>query len=201
MSEVSKPVDPSAIGLFGLAIATLVASSEKLGLTSGLSYVLPWVLFLGGFAQLIAGIYDYKKGNVFGATAFLAFGLFWLAITFTWLMGLNALGDSLFSNIDTKELGFAFLGYLIFTIYMTIGALETNKVLFTIFFFIIILFVGLTFSTFGVMVHEMKLLAGIAELIVSLLSFYASAANVLNIHFGRTFLPIGKPFGIIKKVD
>lgn len=199
MSEVNKPVDPSAIGLFGLAIATLVASSEKLGMTQGLSYVLPWVLFLGGIAQLIAGIYDYKKGNVFGATAFLAFGLFWLAVTLTWLMGLNSLGDSLYNQIDKKELAFAFLGYLIFSIYMTIGALETNKVLFMIFFLIVILFIGLTLSTFGVMPAQMKLMAGIAEILISLLSFYASAANVLNIHFGRTFLPIGKPFGIIKK--
>jgi succinate-acetate transporter protein len=49
--------DPSAIGLFGLAMVTLVASSQKLGLTSGVSFVLPWAVFLGGFAQLFACIH------------------------------------------------------------------------------------------------------------------------------------------------
>jgi len=46
--------DPSAIGLFGLAMVTLVASSQKLGLTEGVSLVLPWAIFLGATAQLLA---------------------------------------------------------------------------------------------------------------------------------------------------
>lgn len=45
--------DPSAIGLFGLAIVTLVASSQKLGITSGLGYVIPWAIFLGAFANCL----------------------------------------------------------------------------------------------------------------------------------------------------
>ena len=52
--------DPSALGLFGLAIITLVASSQKLGLTSGVSLVLPWAIFLGASAQLVACINDFK---------------------------------------------------------------------------------------------------------------------------------------------
>ena len=46
--------DPSALGLFGLAMVTFVASSQKLGLTEGLSYILPWAFFLGGLAQFYA---------------------------------------------------------------------------------------------------------------------------------------------------
>ena len=48
--------DPSALGLFGLAMVTFVASSQKLGLTEGLSFILPWAFFLGGLAQIIAGL-------------------------------------------------------------------------------------------------------------------------------------------------
>jgi uncharacterized protein len=72
--------DPSAIGLFGLAMVTLVASSQKLGLTSGVSFVLPWAVFLGGFAQLFACIHDAKHNNTFGTTAFGAYALFWFAL-------------------------------------------------------------------------------------------------------------------------
>lgn len=39
--------DPSGIGLFGLAIVTLVASTQKLEWTEGLGFVLPWAIFLG----------------------------------------------------------------------------------------------------------------------------------------------------------
>ena len=52
--------DPSALGLFGLAIITIVASSQKLGITSGVSLVLPWAIFLGASAQLMASINDFN---------------------------------------------------------------------------------------------------------------------------------------------
>nr|WP_300003488.1 acetate uptake transporter [Tissierella sp.] len=190
--------DPSAIGLFGLAMVTLVASSQKLGLTSGLSFVIPWAIFLGGLAQLYASVEDSKRGNTFGTTAFGAYGFFWLAVATSWMMSMGVFGKVLAENVDPKQLGFAFLGYLIFTIFMTIGAMETHKVLFLIFFFIDFLFLGLTLDAFGIMGDFPHQLAAYSELIISLLSFYGCGASVLNEHFGKVFLPVGKPFGIFK---
>jgi uncharacterized protein len=191
--------DPSALGLFGLAMVTLVASSQKLGLTEGLSLILPWAFFLGGLAQLFASVLDAKHNNIFGTTAFGAFGLFWFGVGATWLIQLGFFGENLAANADPRQLGFAFIGYLIFSVFMTIGALETHKVLFFIFVFIDFLFIGLSLSTFGIMHEATHMLAAISELCIALLSFYGAAAIVLNTHFGRVFLPIGKPFGIFKK--
>lgn len=191
--------DPSAIGLFGLAMVTLVASTQKLGITNGLSFVIPWALFLGGIAQLYASIQDSKHNNVFGATAFGAYGLFWLGVGTSWLIQLGVFGKALASTVDPKQLGVAFVGYLIFSIFMTIGAMETHKVLFSIFVLIDILFVGLALTTFGVAPETTHQIAAIAELLIALLSFYGAAAAVLNPHFGKVFLPVGKPFGIFKQ--
>lgn len=191
--------DPSAIGLFGLAIVTLVASSQKLGFTEGLGYVLPWAIFLGGIAQFYASVLDAKHNNTFGTTAFAAYGLFWMAVGTGWLVQAGVFGEALMAATDTRQLGVMYTGYLIFTIFMTIGALETNKVLFFIFFLIDFLFVGLALSAFGIMEHGMHLLAAYAELAIGILSLYGAGANVLNKHFGFSFLPLGKPFGIIKK--
>lgn len=202
MSEKSTHVDPSALGLFGLAMVTLVASSQKLGITTGVSYVIPWAIFLGALAQLTAGWLDYKKGNVFGATAFCGYGFFWLAVATSWLINLGAFGPELKAGVDTSQLAFGFLGYLIFTIFMTIGAMETNKVLFIDFLLIDFLFLGLAVSTFipeGSTHHTFHNIAAYAELMISCVSFYGSGANVLNNHFGYSFLPIGKPFGIFVK--
>ena len=118
--------DPSALGLFGLAVITLVASSQKLGLTSGVSLVLPWAIFLGATAQLFACINDFKHNNTFGATAFGAYAFFWYAMGMTWLIQNGVFGEKLALSADSKQLGFAFLAYLIFTIFMTIGAMETE---------------------------------------------------------------------------
>jgi len=194
-----RHADPTALGLFGLAMVTLVASSQKLELTHGLAYVVPWAIFLGAFAQLVAGMLDYKKGNVFGGTAFCAYGFFWLAVAFSWLTNIGTYGQLLKSNIDPHQLGMAFIGYLIFSLYMTIAAVETNRVLLLIFIFIDLLFIGLALNSFEIAPNATHRLSGIAELCISLLSFYGSAASMLNIHFGRIFLPVGKPLGIFKK--
>ena len=140
--------DPSALGLFGLAMVTLVASSQKLGLTEGTSLILPWAFFLGGIAQIIAGILDSKHNNVFGTTAFTGYGLFWFGVGTTWMIQMGAFGENLLANADSKQLGVAFIGYLIFTLFMTVGAMETHKVLFFIFVFIDFLFIGLSLSSF-----------------------------------------------------
>lgn len=190
--------DPSALGLFGLAMVTLVASSQKLGLTEGTSLILPWAFFLGGLAQLFASVLDSKHNNTFGTTAFGAFGLFWFGVGMTWLIQLGAFGEELAANADPKQLGVAFIGYLIFSVFMTVGAMATHKVLFFIFVFIDFLFIGLSLSTLGVMPETTHMIAAIAELLIALLSFYGSAAVVLNNQFGKVILPVGVPFGIFK---
>ncbi|MGM0378240.1 MAG: acetate uptake transporter [Bacillota bacterium] len=194
-----KNADPSALGLFGLAIVTLVASSIKLGWTSGVSYAIPWAIFLGASAQLFACINDSKRENIFGTTAFGGYAFFWYSVAMTWMIKLGIFGETAMNSADPKQLGFAFLGYLIFSVFMTIGATETHKVLFFIFFFIDLLFLGLTMSSFGIMPEFFHMLAGVSELIISLLSFYGSGATVLNSHFGYTFLPVGSTFGIFSK--
>lgn len=191
--------DPSALGLFGLAMVTLVASSQKLGWTEGTALILPWAFFLGGLAQLIAAFLDSKHNNVFGTTAFGGFGLFWFGVGTTWLIQAGAFGENLYALADSKQLGVAFVGYLIFSLFMTIGAMETHKVLFFIFVLIDFLFIGLVLSSFNVMYEFSHMLAAISELLIALLSFYGSAAAVLNTHFGQVVLPVGKPFGIFKK--
>ncbi len=197
--ETQKHPDPTALGLFGLAMVTLVASSQKLGFTEGTLLVIPWAIFLGGIVQIIAGVMDYKKGNIFGGTAFSAYGFFWLAVALSWYTqavlkaaGTPELGDS-------KQLGFAFLGYLIFTLFMTVASMETNKVLLIIFSLIDVLFLGLTLTTFGIAEETTHLMAGVAELLIAIVSFYGSAANLFKNHLGYELLPAGKPLGILKK--
>lgn len=190
--------DPSALGLFGLAVITLVASSQKLGLTNGVSLVLPWAIFLGATAQLVACLNDFKHNNTFGATAFGAYAFFWYAMGMTWLIQNGVFGEKLAASSDTKQLGFAFLAYLIFTLIMTIGAMETHKVLFTIFVLIDFLFIGLTLNSFNIIPHFAHNLAAYSELGIALVSFYGCGAAVLNKHFGKVFLPVGKPFNIFK---
>lgn len=188
-----KIADPSALGLFGLAMVTLVASTQKMGVTEGLSFVIPWAIFLGAFAQLMASVIDYKKDNMFGGTAFGAYAFFWLAVAMSWMIKMGVFGETFAASVDTHQLGYAFLGYLIFSLIMTVGASQTNKVLFIDFIFIDVLFIGLGLSTLGIMPGLMHNVAAYTELIISMISFYGVAANIINHMFKRIIIPVGKP--------
>lgn len=193
-----KVANPTPLGLFGLAMVTLVASSSKLGLTDGTAYIIPWALFLGASAQFVAGIMDYKHDNTFGATAFCAYGFFWFSMAMSWMISTGMIGQGSIA-FDPHQMGFAFLGYFIFTIYMTVGAMGANKVLFIIFFLIDLLFLGLFVNTLELGGHFWHMLAAYSEMGIAIFSFYGSAAAVLNSHYGMTILPIGDAFGPFAK--
>ncbi|PKM77260.1 MAG: hypothetical protein CVU90_08110 [Firmicutes bacterium HGW-Firmicutes-15] len=185
--------NPSPLGLFGLALVTLVASSQKLEFTTGVAYMIPWAIFLGAAAQFVAGLMDFKHDNTFGATAFCGYGLFWFGVGMTWWMQTTGtIGKG--TGFDAHQLGYAFLGYFLFTVIMTVGSMGTNKVLFIIFSLIDLLFLGLFMNNL-VGGHGWHLLAAYSEILISIVSFYGVAATVLNTHFGYSVLPIGAPFG------
>lgn len=182
--------DPTPLGLTGLAMVTLIAASQKLGWTDGLSVLIPWAFFLGGIAQVIAAFYDFKHNNLFGSTAFAVYGLFWISMAATWLIKLGVFGQTLATAFDPRQLAVVFLGYLIISVFLTIASFKTNKALIAIMILIDVLFVGLMMSSFGwgEIWHE---IAAWTELIISLIGFYAAGANLLNKMYGRIILPLG----------
>ena len=184
--------DPTTLGLFGLAIVTLVASSQKLGITDGLGLVLPWALFLGGVAQLIAAMFDFKHNNLFGSTAFSAYGLFWVGMGMSWLIRMGCFGETLADAADVRQLGFVFAGYFILTAVFTYSAIKMSKAMFVLLALICVLFLGLALEAFGCgeFWHSV---AAYSELAISLLTFYVLAAKYLNSFFGREILCVGKP--------
>ena len=190
--------NPTGLGLFGLAMVTFVAASQKLGITTGLSFVIVYAMFLGATAQLIASILDFLHENIWGATVFGAYAFFWYAVATCWLMKMGVFGKELAAAADVNQLGFAFLGYLIFSVFLTIGAMEVNKVIFADMVVICVLLAALSLNAFGIAAHTTHMIGAMAEMVTAIISFYAAAAVVLNTHFGKPFLPMGKPFGIFK---
>src|SRR5438105_14574520 len=75
--------NPGPLGLCGFALTTFVLSSINAGLIPGADaakMVVGLAFFYGGIAQLLAGMWEFKSGNTFGATAFSSYGAFWLAV-------------------------------------------------------------------------------------------------------------------------
>jgi succinate-acetate transporter protein len=191
--------DPTALGLFSLAIVALVESTDELGLTHGLTFMVPWIFFLGGIAQLFAARLDAKNNSIFGTTVWGLYGVFWISHAIIMMMQAGFFGSALQASGDVRQLGMAYLGYLIFSIFVTVAAMETNKVLFFVLLLLDIEFLGLFLSSFDIAYSATYYMGATAELLVSLLSFYGAGAILINTCFQKVLLPLGKPFGIFVK--
>jgi succinate-acetate transporter protein len=193
--------DPTALGVFGLSMVTFVAASQKMGWTTGVTYLIPWALFLGSLAQIWASTIDFRKNNYFGAIVLGAYGLFWVAVAMHWAISLGWLGK-LDVTADPRQFAFACIGYTIFSLFIMVAAFEANKVFAAILVCINILLPALAVSILnkGTALGEVShRVAAWSELLISLLGFYAAGAVFLNSYFGRVLLPLGKPFGLIRK--
>lgn len=191
--------DPTALGVFGLAMVTFVAASQKMGWTNGVTYLIPWALFLGSGAQIWASTIDFKKNNYFGAIVLGAYGLFWAAVAMHWAISLGWIAPIDPAKADPRQLAFACIGYFFFSLFIMVAAFEANKVFALILVLINILLPSLACLLLGIGVELAHVLAAWSELLISLLGFYAAGAVFLNSFFGRVVLPLGKPLGLIRK--
>ncbi len=181
------PADPAPLGLIGLAVAALVLASADLGLASAAkSLIIPWVLFFGATAQLIAGTVEFKRSNIFGATVFSTYAMTMYAIAVT-------LSITIFTDVSftIAYYGFGLIAILVFSIMATIASLYTNKMLFIILFFVDLAVIALIPHYFyGIP----SIYAGLFLLCVSATSFYTALAVLLNTMTAKTVLPLGKAF-------
>jgi hypothetical protein len=184
----SKPIgsslaDPGALGLGAFALTTFVLSMANAGFVAGAGVaVLGLALFYGGIAQMVAGIWEFAKGNTFGATAFCSYAAFWLAFWFL----VSTKGDV---AAGSAGVGVFLLAWTIFTAYMTIGAIKTNAVILLVFIALTLTFLFLTLGAFSGSV-TMSHIGGYLGLLTAAFAWYGSFATVVNSTFKRVVLPV-----------
>jgi succinate-acetate transporter protein len=185
-APASPIADPGPLGLAGFAATTFVLSAVNAGLVPKTiePAVLPLALFYGGVAQLLAGMWEFKKNNTFGATAFGTYGSFWLAFAFyVWQFA----GKIPAADAGTAT-GMFLLVFTIFTAYMAIASLKTNGVLAAVFVLLFFTFLFLTIGEFSG-AEGMGKVGGWLGLVTAVAAWYGSFAVVLNSTFKRTVLP------------
>src|SRR5438552_13430749 len=137
------PADPGPLGLAGFAMTTFVLSmfNAKLVSRGGEPVVLGLALAYGGIAQLLAGMWEFRTGNTFGAVAFTSFGAFWLSF---W-----ALNQFYVKDIPAADAGHAIglflIAWGIFTTYMLIASLRVSVAVMLVF-----LALAITFFLLGI---------------------------------------------------
>jgi len=179
--------EPAPLGLIGLAVAALAlgVTDLKLVSTTSKSLLIPWVLFFGATAQLIAGSMEFKRSNIFGATVFSVYAMTMYSIALTLFI-------TIFTGIqfDIQHYGYGLLAILVFSMIATVASLMTNKAFFAILIAVDLAVLALLPHYFYAMT---SIPAGIFLLITSILSFYTAAAILINTIAGKAILPLGKP--------
>jgi uncharacterized protein len=180
--------DPAPLGLAAFALTTFVLSMFNAELVSkaGEPVVLGLALAYGGIAQLLAGMWEFRTGNTFGAVAFTSFGAFWLSF---WAF------DTFFAKeiANKADLGHAvglyLIGWGIFTTYMFVASLRTTVAISVVFALLAATFFLLGIGNANADADIIKL-GGWFGLATAVAAWYASFAAVMNSTFGRTILPV-----------
>jgi uncharacterized protein len=186
----AEPIaDPAPLGLAAFALTTFVLSFFNADLVSkgGEPVVLGLALAYGGIAQLLAGMWEFKNNNTFGATAFSSFGAFWIS--------LFVFDQFLAGSVPAANLGDAvglyLIGWGIFTAYMWIASFRVSFAVMLVF-----LLLAPTFIVLGIgnaadnntIIH----IGGWLGIATAIAAWYASFATVTNTTFGRVVLPVRK---------
>ncbi|MBU1862227.1 MAG: acetate uptake transporter [Candidatus Omnitrophica bacterium] len=167
--------NPAPLGLMGFGMTTVLLNLHNAGFFGLGSMILVMGLCYGGFAQIIAGIMEWKKGNTFGTTAFTSYGLFWLS-----LVGLLVAPELGWARTPERS---AMVAYLvmwgIFTAGMFIGSLKLNKKLQFVFGTLTLLFFLLALAdlTDSALLKQM---AGYEGIICGSAAIYTALSQVLG---------------------
>lgn len=184
--------DPGPLGLAAFALTTFVLSLFNAGLVADNleKVVLPLALFYGGLAQMLAAMWEFRKANTFGATAFGSYGAFWLSFAAYVQFVEPALkaGGATPTGVATAT-GIFLLAWTIFTLYMLVASLRTTGALVGVF---VTLFLTFLLLTLGELTGADVLgtIGGYLGIITALVAWYASAAVVTNQTWGRTVFPV-----------
>jgi succinate-acetate transporter protein len=188
VSFVPTPVaDPGPLGLAAFALTTFVLSMFNAGLVSdkGEPVVFGLALAYGGIAQVLAGMWEFRTGNTFGAVAFTSYGAFWLSF---WAF-VQFYAPKVPEADAGHAVGLFLIAWGIFTAYMFIASLRTTAAIALVFILLTITFVVLGIGDAGGNTSITKL-GGWLGLATAAAAWYASFAGVTNATFGRVVLPV-----------
>ncbi len=187
--------DPGPLGLAAFALTTFLLSAFNahwMTAASGLAW-LGYAFAYGGLCQLLAGMWEFRNRNVFGATAFSSYGGFWIGLGLYFVL----VGKALLVHLVTvplfnKDVGWILLAFAIFNTYMLLMSTQVNAAVFGVFLTLeiteIILFIG-NFEGSSTTVK----IGGYVGVLTAVVAWYTSAAGVANGMGGRLRLPVGRP--------
>jgi succinate-acetate transporter protein len=189
-APASPIADPAPLGLAAFALTTFLLSAVNahwtFGNSAGIAF-LGYALAYGGIAQLLAGMWEFRNRNVFGATAFGTYGAFWIGL---WLFFRNS---PIVLTHTGHDLGWILLAFAIFNTYMMIMSTQVSLAVFGVFFFLELTEIFLSIGNFTGGTGALTQIGGYLGIVTAAVAWYTSAAGIANGLNGRIRFPVGRP--------
>jgi succinate-acetate transporter protein len=195
--EAVPAADPAPLGLAAFALTTFILSGHNASFIPDIAW-LGLAFFYGGLVQLLAGMWEFRNRNVFGATAFSTYGGFWMALGFfvTLVLISNNVAKAVEGTQLFNGLAWFLLAFAIFNTYMLFWSTRVNVAVFLVFLTLEITEILLVIGFFN-LAHggsEWILHAGgWVGVLTAAVAWYTSAAGVVNGMSVRPVLPVGAP--------
>ncbi|KAJ7785493.1 Gpr1 family protein [Mycena olivaceomarginata] len=188
--------NPASLGLFSFASTTFILSFYNVTV-DGIAHpnvVVGMALFCGGLAQLLAGMWEFPRGNVFGGTAFTSYGAFWLSFGTIFLPGTGILAA--YENAEELEhaLGIYLFSWFIVTFMFLIASLRKSVAFIALFGFLSITFLLLGAGKFTTNATVSKA-GGAFGIITAFVAYYIGLADLLAAEKAAV---VGLPLGAFK---
>jgi len=197
---MAPAADPAPLGLAAFALTTFLlsaANAKWMGSATGDAW-LGYAFAYGGLGQLLAGMWEFRNRNVFGATAFSTYGGFWIGLGLWALLvapapaGAGPVAAAAHAAATVKDLGWILLAFAIFNTYMLLWSTLVNAAIFAVFLTLeateVVLFIGFFSGNSNVIK-----IGGYVGVLTALVAWYTSAAIVVNtMRGGKQTLPVGK---------
>jgi succinate-acetate transporter protein len=183
--------DPAPLGLAAFAATTFLLSAANAGwMTKATGDAwLGYAFAYGGFGQLLAGMWEFRNRNVFGATAFSTYGGFWIGLGLWALLVAPKAASPAAANHD---IAWILLVFAIFNTYMLILSTQVNMAVFLVFLTLEITEIILFLGNFAGSTGTVKF-GGYVGVLTALVAWYTSAAGVSNGIAGKVRFPVGRP--------
>jgi uncharacterized protein len=184
--------NPAPLGLSAFALTTFVLSATYAGWfpAGAASIVVGLALFYGGIGQLLAGMWEFKAGNTFGATAFTTYGAFWLSYAVVSIPGFGIASTLVATGTLHQALGLYLLAWTIITAILLVGTLKSNFALIGVFAFLTLTFLCLTIGELAGST-AFHTLGGYLGVITALVAWYTGLAGLLSSGRSAFTLPVG----------
>lgn len=182
--------DPAPLGLAAFGLTTLMLSAINAGWigAAATTAVLAMAIPFGGGAQMLAGMWAFRRGNTFAATAFTSYGAFWISFYLLLNFFIGPVAKAGGAGEASQIVGLYLFSWGIFTAYMTLASLGSARAVQLVFVLLTATFFLLAAGEWGnsETIHHIGGYVGIATAVAAI---YASFADVTNANLKRMVLP------------